>query len=75
MKGYRSIHIDGEEWNWRAGKQFLTVKSPKGERRNFPLTEVLGMNWVGIEDDKPPVTPAIVKAKLTLWKDEFEGYD
>jgi len=30
---------------------------------------------VGIEDDKPPVTPAIVKAKLTLWKDEFEGYD
>jgi len=36
MKGYRSIHIDGEEWNWRAGKQFLTVKSPNGERHNFP---------------------------------------
>lgn len=77
MKGYRSVHINGQEWGYRIGNDNLVARSPKGQRKTFKLTEVLGISWDAIDEGRRngtlQITPAIIKEKLTLWADEFDS--
>lgn len=73
QKHYRRVHIEGETWTYLVGQKYLSVRSPNGIRKTFPLTEVLDMRDTKPEDfvHTHDIPPATIKAKITAWRGEF----
>ena len=45
----RKIHINGDEYSYKIGKQFIQIFPPSGIKIIINQSEVSGMTWVGLE--------------------------
>ena len=39
------VHVDGEAWSYRVGKQYVTILSPAGVRTNVPCGVLTGRDF------------------------------
>lgn len=75
MKGYRRINIDGEEWGYRVGKQFLVLRNPRGQRMPVGLNLASGMSWSSVEQAQAKryfhLLPSQVEVCIRALKSDF----
>jgi hypothetical protein len=71
-KGYRSVHIDGQEWLYKIGHTMLVVKNPDGQRKAFGLNAIPEYNEHDWDKRNCQLLPSHIKAFVESVKGEWE---
>lgn len=51
-KGWKRLHIEGEEWYWRYGRTYCTIVSPTENKWRVDLTKITGRDWNCFQRDQ-----------------------
>ena len=49
MKGYRKIAVDGIDYEYKVGRNYVDIRPPEGRRMTPDFEQVTGLTWDQIE--------------------------
>lgn len=74
----RTVHIDGKEFKYNIGSQYINIWTPDGKRHNVDLAYFFDISWNDIERARWKgcfnITPSDVKFKIRDLYDPRLGF-